>query len=60
MKLIWRWNDLGGGAGAGTGVLVGMCVGDGGCASWDGVQDGFASWGDQVRMVKFGCSSRGV
>jgi hypothetical protein len=38
-----------------TGVRVGICVGDGGCASWGGVQVGFANW-----EFKFGCSNRGV
>jgi hypothetical protein len=40
-----------------TGVRVGICVGNGGCASWSGFQVGFASWGGQVRVFKFGCSS---
>jgi hypothetical protein len=31
-------------------VRVGICVGDGGCASWDCVQVGFASWGGQVMV----------
>jgi hypothetical protein len=31
------------GAGALTGVRVGICAGDGGCASWGGVQVRFAS-----------------
>jgi hypothetical protein len=44
----WGWNDVQGGAGAVTGVRVGICVGDGVCASWGGVQVGFASWGGQV------------
>jgi hypothetical protein len=43
-----------------TGVRIGICVGDGSCASWSGVQVGFARWGSQVRVFKFGCSSRGV
>jgi hypothetical protein len=34
---------------------VGICVGDGGCASWGAVQVGFASW-----EVKLGSSSLGV
>jgi hypothetical protein len=40
-----------------TGVGVGICDGDGGCASWGGVQDGIVNWDDQVRVVKFGFSS---
>jgi hypothetical protein len=43
-----------------TGVRVGICVGDGGCASWGGVEVGFASLGVQVWAFKFGCSSRAV
>jgi hypothetical protein len=39
-------------------VRVGICVGDGGCASWGGVQVGFASWGGQVRMLKTGCAGQ--
>jgi hypothetical protein len=35
--------DVGGRAGAVTGVRVGLCVGDGFCASWGGDQVGFAS-----------------
>jgi hypothetical protein len=48
----------GGGAGAVTGVRVGICVGVEVCASWGGVQDGFASWGGHVRVIKLGCSSQ--
>jgi hypothetical protein len=35
---------------------VGICVGDGVCASRGGFQVGFASWGGQVRVVKLGWS----
>jgi hypothetical protein len=52
--------DVRDGAGVVTGVRVEICAGDGGCASWGGVQVGFASWGGQVRVFKLGCSSRGV
>jgi hypothetical protein len=38
-----------------TGVRVGICVGDGGCASWGG---GFASLGVQVWVFKSGCAGR--
>jgi hypothetical protein len=41
-------------------VRVGICAGDGGCASWGGVHVVFASWGGQVRVFKLGCSSQGV
>jgi hypothetical protein len=51
------WNNVGRGAGAFIGVRVGICVGDGNCASWNGR---FAIWGGQVEVVKLGCSSRGV
>jgi hypothetical protein len=37
-----------------TGVRVGICVGDGDCASWSGVQVGFASFGVQVWLLKSG------
>jgi hypothetical protein len=37
-----------------------FCVCDGGCASWGGVQAGFASWGGQVRVVNLVYSSWGV
>jgi hypothetical protein len=37
-----------------------ICIGDGGCASWGGVQVGFASWGGQVRVVELVYSSWGV
>jgi hypothetical protein len=40
--------------------MVGIWVGDGGCARWGGGQAGFASWGGQVTVFKLGCSSRGV
>jgi hypothetical protein len=41
-------------------MRVGICVGDGGCASWGGDQVGFASWGGQVGVFKLGCVQVGV
>jgi hypothetical protein len=35
-------------------VRVGICAGDGGYVNWGCLQDGFASWGDLVRVLKFG------
>jgi hypothetical protein len=53
-------NDIGGRAGAVTGVRGGICVGDGVCASWGGVQVGCASYGGQIRVVMVGYSSRSL
>jgi hypothetical protein len=52
--------DDGRGAGVVTGLRVGICVGDGVCASVGVVQVGFPRWGTQVREVNSRCSSRGV
>jgi hypothetical protein len=41
-------------------VRVGICIGDGGWASRDGVQAGFASCGGKLKVVKFGGSCQGV
>jgi hypothetical protein len=61
-EIDWRWNDGGDGA---AGVRVGICVGNGGCESWGGVQGrvfkfGCPNVGVQVWVSKCGCSRLGV
>jgi hypothetical protein len=49
-------------------VRVGICVGDGGCASWvcklsdqvRVVKFGFSSWGGQVCVVKLSCAGQSL
>jgi hypothetical protein len=43
-----------------TGLRGEICVGDGVCASWCGVQIGFSCWGFQAGVVKLGWSRCGV
>jgi hypothetical protein len=42
-----------------TGLKGEICVGDGVCVSWWGVQIGFQGWGFQVGVVKLGWSRWG-
>jgi hypothetical protein len=62
--------EVGGGVGDGpkaeidTGVVTGLKVRirvcEEVCACWGGVKVGCSCWAGQVRVVKSGCSSRGV
>jgi hypothetical protein len=53
MEFMFALERCRGGAGAVTGMMrVEICVGDGVCASWCGVQIGFPSWGGQVEVFK--------
>jgi hypothetical protein len=63
--MLERWNEVGGGAGVVTGLRVSICVGDGVCACWGGVQVGVfqvgvvkferSSWCVQVEVCRSGC-----